>query len=84
MNPQAACRTCRYWAPDYVIEGDAGSEPSHGGTCRFNPPQLVQRPAGDLFSLWPTVDQDEWCGQWHAAHGRQLPTVERFELHHSA
>ena len=63
MSSQAACRTCRYWAPDYMIEGAAGSEPSHDGTCRFNPPQLVQRPAGDLFSIWPPVDQDDWCGK---------------------
>lgn len=65
---QPQCVTCRFWAPDYI----EGTEPSLGGTCRFNPPQINDR-HGDRYWLWPVVDQDDWCGR-HQGRG-ELPLV---------
>lgn len=51
------CSTCIY------------SHPTDGGyQCRLNPPTVVEVGSPydrlQLLSLWPTVNDSDWCGQW--------------------
>ena len=43
--------------------------------CRYNPPQI----RGDGYSIWPKVDNDDYCHGWTDArvNGRKLTFPER-------
>ena len=49
------CSNCRYFRADLDARRDGYSR------CRRNPPQIA--PRGEQ---WPTVEPDDWCGQWVA------------------
>ena len=55
------CETCRYG------ENSANDDFKVISTeCRWGPPQVVFNVALGAYSLvWPTMQPEEWCHQWH-------------------
>ena len=62
------CRHCRFFLP----KGDP--EPDYAGECRHSPPVvIIEKPIGlgIAGTLWPEVDENDWCGAWeHREVGR--------------
>lgn len=50
------CSSCRYYA---AIIDDAEDV----GVCRRYPPQVIEAD-GDLESVRPVVEADNYCGEW--------------------
>lgn len=56
------CATCNHYRPTE----DVGTT----GTCRLFPPTVVFVPPHEemdqygMFSMFPEVDAEEYCGQW--------------------
>lgn len=69
----ATCRRCRFWQPSDETPRDEATE----GQCHRYPMQpmaLVSHGTADYpfravhgglnWLLWPSTDDDEWCGEW--------------------
>jgi hypothetical protein len=58
------CMTCQYYDRK-AAKGAAGSAPSWG-QCRRSAPQLnpVNAKSYMIEGIWPTVRDDDWCGEW--------------------
>lgn len=55
--PEERCENCKFWKET----ADDGST----GECQRYPPQLVTNSVGTVIdAAWPTVDADDWCGEW--------------------
>lgn len=52
MAQERCCGNCRFWV-DYGGDGE----------CHLNPPVVTLDPQGDVFSFWPEVLEDGWCGK---------------------
>lgn len=57
------CLTCQYY--DRKLAKGAGSAPSWG-QCRRSAPQLntITAKSYMIEGVWPTVRDDDWCGEW--------------------
>ena len=58
------CMTCQYYDRKSA-KAVAGGAPSWG-QCRRNSPQLnpVNAKSYMIEGVWPTVRDDDWCGEW--------------------
>ena len=58
------CMTCQYYDRK-AAKGAAGGAPSWG-QCRRSAPQLnpVNAKSYMIEGVWPTVRDDDWCGEW--------------------
>lgn len=58
---RTCCAECAYFDPH-----DPADELSEG-SCRRLPPRAADDDANN--GIWPTVQVDEWCGEWKAPTG---------------
>jgi hypothetical protein len=67
-NPQRECKDCTY----YDVMGHNPDEPM--GHCKRYPPVIDPAFAAEdeenatespCTYVWPIVDADQWCGEWH-------------------
>ena len=58
------CMTCQFYDRKHA-KGGAGAAPSWG-QCRRSAPQLNPLTAKSYMieGVWPTVRDDDWCGEW--------------------
>ena len=58
------CMTCQFYDRKHA-KGSAGGSPSWG-QCRRSAPQLnpVNAKSYMIEGVWPTVRDDDWCGEW--------------------
>jgi hypothetical protein len=58
------CMTCQYYDRK-PVKGSATATPS-AGLCRRSAPQLnpVNTKSYIIEGVWPTVRDDDWCGEW--------------------
>jgi len=58
------CMTCQFYDRKHA-KGAAGSAPNWG-QCRRSAPQLNPLTAKSYMieGVWPTVRDDDWCGEW--------------------
>ena len=59
-----SCTDCRFFAPDH--EEEQAQYLRHArrpSTCRRRAPTIVPEFGGSL-GFWPTVNSDEWCGEF--------------------
>ena len=58
------CMTCQFYDRKHA-KGSAGAAPSLG-QCRRSAPQLNPLTAKSYMieGVWPTVRDDDWCGEW--------------------
>lgn len=57
---RAKCKSCFYFDP-YDHEN---WDPGMCGYCRIRSPIVIDKK--DLFGIFPTVFDNEWCGEWRA------------------
>jgi hypothetical protein len=62
------CTTCTYY--DRNKGGDAKA--ANAGQCRRNSPMLspINQKSYMIEGVWPTVRDDDWCGEWKAQQRR--------------
>ncbi len=60
------CMTCHFYDRKSVRAADARG--LQWGLCRRDAPHLnpVNAKAHAVEGIWPTVRDDDWCGQWQA------------------
>jgi hypothetical protein len=65
MNTDQICKTCRYYHP---YEGNAieRTEDYQAGDCRRYPPYVFLDSGDEPVSAWPTMSDDDDCGEWAA------------------
>jgi hypothetical protein len=58
------CTTCQYYDRKHA-KGAAGDSPAWG-QCRRGAPMLspVNAKSYMIEGVWPTVRDDDWCGEW--------------------
>ncbi len=58
------CQTCQYYDRK-AAKTAPGSAPSYG-QCRRSAPQLnpINAKSYMIEGVWPTVRDDDWCGEW--------------------
>ena len=58
------CTTCQFYDRKNA-KGSAGGAPSWG-QCRRSSPQLnpINAKSYMIEGVWPTVRDDDWCGEW--------------------
>lgn len=68
------CLTCQYYDRKSARAADARG--LQWGLCRRDAPHLntVNAKAHAIEGIWPTVRDDDWCGQWQAQ--RRVPASE--------
>ncbi len=59
MSKSEQCSNCRFWQkfPDVskLLNGE----------CRIERPKVSVEPGNEAASaIWPTVEIDDWCGEW--------------------
>jgi len=56
------CQTCQYYDRKKAAGGNAPSS----GQCRRSAPQLnpINAKSYMIEGVWPTVRDDDWCGDW--------------------
>jgi hypothetical protein len=56
------CQTCQYYDRKKAAGGSAPS----WGQCRRSAPQLnpINAKSYMIEGVWPTVRDDDWCGEW--------------------
>ena len=66
------CLTCHYYDRKSARAADARG--LQWGLCRRDPPHLnsLNAKSHTIEGVWPTVRDDDWCGQWQA---QQRPGV---------
>jgi len=60
-TPTNTCEDCHFFELDYSEDTEAST-----GICRRYPPNAI---AADVSSFWPTVDIDDWCGEYQVSGG---------------
>jgi hypothetical protein len=54
---EATCSACRFFDRFYSS--------CSSGFCRRSPPRIIgKHEDGDWMANWPTVDDDDWCGEY--------------------
>ena len=63
------CMTCMYYDRNKA-GGDAKA--GNAGECRRNGPSLspINQKSYMIEGVWPTVRDDDWCGEWKALQRR--------------
>lgn len=63
------CKTCQY----YDRQGRAAERGGVAGQCRRQAPALspINQKSYMIEGVWPTVRDDDWCGEWKA-HVRRV------------
>ncbi|MBK9676535.1 MAG: hypothetical protein IPO82_15350 [Betaproteobacteria bacterium] len=58
------CATCHYYDRRHARGQDGRS--SRSGPCRRSAPMLspVSTKSYQIEGVWPTVRDDDWCGEW--------------------
>ena len=54
------CRFCFYWEKKHGVTQHAGEM----GTCHVNPPQIHSMAGYITQGVWPTTQEDDWCGEF--------------------
>ena len=70
------CLTCHFYDRRNARTEARGLQ---WGLCRHNPPQLhpINAKTHAIEGVWPTVRDDDWCGQWRAATRPDATTPAR-------
>ena len=57
------CKTCAHYSADVEIEGRRGKD----GDCHRYAPRPLVGGSGQGWSdwEWPSVNEDDFCGEWH-------------------
>lgn len=64
-----ACANCLYWA---TTNGEAATE----GLCRIHPPVAALTQDSEVWTIWPSTDDTDWCGEWEAGdQGVSMPKL---------
>jgi hypothetical protein len=60
------CQTCQYYDRKAAKAAGASASAPNWGQCRRNAPQLnpVNAKSYMIEGVWPTVRDDDWCGEW--------------------
>ena len=68
------CQNCQYY--DRHGGNGAGGKSTNGGQCRRHAPQLSPNSAKNYLieGVWPTVRDEDWCGEFKAAGQRRSDT----------
>ncbi len=56
----ASCTDCRFYREKFLIGPDGQKKSQGGGNCRRYPPRIAPP---SLVAEYPTVHQDDWCGE---------------------
>ena len=63
------CNTCAFFQPK---EDDIDRLGKMDGVCHLHAPRVIVPEPGELFSPFPAVGWEHWCGDWKE---RPTPTV---------
>ena len=71
------CLNCQFY--DRHGANGAGGKSAHAGQCRRNAPQLspVNPKAYLIEGVWPTVRDEDWCGEFKVAAGARRSDTQR-------
>jgi hypothetical protein len=60
------CTTCQYYDRKSAKAAAGNVAPSQQGQCRRTAPMLnpVNSKSYMIEGVWPTVHDDDWCGEW--------------------
>lgn len=59
------CDNCAFFGPQ--IDHDQEIECMHDGACRYGPPHVFPiGTEGEFGVMFPSVNREDWCGQWKA------------------
>ena len=66
------CNGCLYYDRN---KGHGEGKSATAGQCRRNAPQLspINQKSYMIEGVWPTVRDDDWCGEWKAQARRSDP-----------
>jgi hypothetical protein len=66
------CTGCQFYDR---TRGQGESKAANAGQCRRNAPQLspINQKSYMIEGVWPTVRDDDWCGEWKALARRNEP-----------
>lgn len=68
MIPGVICATCIYFSPPPFQSRHAGQRPM--GQCRRLAP-LLDQSDGRLRTIWPLVNENQWCGEHSTIEGTE-------------
>ena len=59
------CTGCQHYDRN---KGNGEGKSANAGQCRRNAPQLspINQKSYMIEGVWPTVRDDDWCGEWKA------------------
>jgi len=59
------CTGCQFYDRH---KGNGEGKSANAGQCRRNAPQLspINQKSYMIEGVWPTVREDDWCGEWKA------------------
>jgi hypothetical protein len=68
------CTTCQFYDRHNARGGD--NKTANAGQCRRSAPALspINQKSYMIEGVWPTVRDDDWCGEWKALVRRVDPT----------
>ena len=68
------CLNCQYY--DRHGGSGSGGKSAHGGQCRRHAPRLSPNTAKNYLieGVWPTVRDEDWCGEFKATSQRRSDT----------
>lgn len=68
------CTTCQFYDRQNTRGGDAKA--ANAGQCRRSAPALspLNQKSYMIEGVWPTVRDDDWCGEWKALVRRVDPS----------
>jgi hypothetical protein len=66
------CTGCQHYDRN---KGNGEGKSANAGQCRRNAPQLspINQKSYMIEGVWPTVRDDDWCGEWKAPVRRADP-----------
>jgi hypothetical protein len=66
------CTGCQHYDRN---KGNGEGKSANAGQCRRNAPQLspINQKSYMIEGVWPTVRDDDWCGEWKALMRRTDP-----------
>jgi len=67
------CTSCQYFDRH---KGNADGKSPNAGQCRHDAPRLspINQKSYMIEGVWPTVRDDDWCGEWKALGRRVDPS----------
>jgi len=71
-NLMERCTGCQYYDRH---RGNGDGKSANAGQCRRGAPQLspINQKSYMIEGVWPTVREDDWCGEWKASARRADP-----------